>query len=176
MQKEINWTVLFCWVCAPLCKGITLFLPPIPLTMQATTQRSANEKREPEVEGEGNAIQVVVVVQCSRNNPAAGLIAHLSRYPFPSSAACQGLRPYHPPHWFRKNLFRTLWLPKLRPIHRAQQQTIPSLRLTAKRHNHLEVIPAERPSGSNCQVCSNHPQRGPRGSLTKLGPRTPGPL
>ncbi|XP_028455442.1 uncharacterized protein LOC114569654 isoform X2 [Perca flavescens] len=44
-----------------------------------------------------------------------------------------------------------LWLPKPRPICRAQQQTISSLRLTAKRHNQLEVIPEERPSGSNCQ-------------------------
>lgn len=40
------------------------------------------------------------------------------------------------------------------------------------------MIPAEHPSGSNCQVCSNHPRRGPRGprgSLTKLSLRTPGP-
>lgn len=68
-------------------------------------------------------------------------------------------------------------LQKPRPIRRAQRQTISDLRLTAKRHNHLGVIPAERPSGSNFQVCSNHARRGPRGPLTKLssGPsETPG--
>ncbi|KAK2893799.1 hypothetical protein Q8A73_016283 [Channa argus] len=54
------------------------------------------------------------------------------------------------------------------PIHRTQQQTISSLSLTAKRHNQLGVIPAERTSSSNCQ-------HGPRGSLTKLSLKTPGP-
>lgn len=112
----------------------------------------------------------------SRNNPAAGLIGHLSCSPFTSSAACQGLWPYHPPRWFRKNPFRPLWLAELQPIHRAQRQAISSLKLKAKRHNRLGVIPGESRSGANCKVCSNHPQHGPRGSLTKLSSRTPGPF
>lgn len=57
------------------------------LTMQATAQRNANgEKRGLEVEDKDNAVEIVVV-QCSRNNPAAGLIAHLSCSHF-SSLSC----------------------------------------------------------------------------------------
>lgn len=159
-SPNCNWIVDF----VQLCKGINpLFLPtPWPCRLPHRWGRWQG------------VVEVAVVAPSGINVSTPGLIVHLSCSLFPSSAACQGLWPYHPPHWFRKNPFRPLWREKLLSICRTQQQTISSLTLTAKRHNQLGVIPVERPSGLNCQVCSNH-RRGPCGCLTKLSLKTLGP-